>query len=86
MVDRIPARAKKITVAAQGARREPRQPQPLLEGGGERLVVERLAGRRQDLEERKYAQELFVAGKVARHGGGLVPCGQERGSRADSES
>jgi hypothetical protein len=27
-----------------------------------------------------------VAGKVARHGGGLVPCGQERGSRADSES
>jgi hypothetical protein len=67
VIDRIAAGAEKITVAAERPRREPREPQPLLEQSDQRLVVDRLPGVGEGLKKGEDTEELFVSGKVARH-------------------
>jgi hypothetical protein len=60
MSDRITTGDQEVTVAMECSRGETREPKPFLERGDQRLVIERLAGRGQHLEQGEDAQELLV--------------------------
>ena len=67
MVDVIPAGDKKIAITTQCPRRQLAEPKPLLHGDDQGLIIEGFTRGCQDFEDRKDAQELFVAGKVWWH-------------------